>query len=237
MKKTIKIVAVISSPKSNGNTAALVREALKGAEEAGAEIQEIFLPKYNIEFCTGCFKCLAEGKCPISDDFDALKQLLHEADGIIFGSPTYAVTPNAMMKRFMERLGMFERMTSEVFGGKYAIGISTCGGTGAQGVAKDLVKFVETSIFQRGYTSGTLGVGVGPNSVTENPDALHKAHELGKKIVQDIKHGEAYPLQNGFGRMLNAAVIKPKYSEMIQKGKDDRMKGVYGNLHQRGLLA
>jgi hypothetical protein len=37
MKKDIKIVAVISSPNFNGNTAALVREALNGAKKEGAK--------------------------------------------------------------------------------------------------------------------------------------------------------------------------------------------------------
>lgn len=37
MKKDIKIVAVISSPNFNGNTAALVREALNGAKKEGSK--------------------------------------------------------------------------------------------------------------------------------------------------------------------------------------------------------
>jgi multimeric flavodoxin WrbA len=236
MNNTIKIVAIISSSKSHGNTVTLVREALKGAIEEGAEIQEIFLPQYNIEFCTGCFRCMSEGKCPFSDDFETLKTLLKEADGIIFGSPTYAASPNAMMKRFSERLGMFERFTSEVFGGKYVVGISTAGSMGAKKVANDLVGFPKNGIFKRGYVSGTLGIGVGPNSVTENPEALHKAHELGKKIVRDIKNGETYPLQNVFGRMFIGSILKPRFRKIITSDSEGRMKGVYTNLFQRGLL-
>ncbi len=236
MKNTIKIVAVISSPKSQGNTAMLVQKALQGAAAEGAEVEEIFLPHYSIEFCTGCSACLSQGKCPISDDFDTLKQRFTEADGIIFGSPTYAGTPNAMIKRFLERLGMFERMTSEVFGGKYVIGVSTCGGTGATRVADELAGFAKTSIFQRGYVSGTLGVAVGPNSVADNAAALRKAHTLGKKMVRDIKQRETYPLQNIVGRIVNAALIKPKFSAIIHKNKDGRLKGAYVNLQQRGLL-
>lgn len=236
MEEPINIVAVISSPKSQGNTATLVKEILQGAATEGAEIREIFLPDYTIEFCTGCSACLSQGKCPISDDFDALKQSLLDADGLILGSPTYACTPNAMMKRFLERFGMFERMTSEVFGGKYVIGVSTCGGTGATRVADDLAGFVKVSIFQRGYVSGTLGVAVGPNSVADNANALRKARDLGQKMVRDIQRRNTYPLQNLVGRMMNAAFIKPQFSGIIRKNKDGRLRGAYANLRQRGLL-
>jgi multimeric flavodoxin WrbA len=234
MKK--KVIGVISSPKYNGNTATLVKEALKGAAEEGAEVEEIFLPQYTIKFCTGCLKCQAEGKCPISDDFSALKQRLDEADGVILGSPTYEASPNAMMKRFSERFGLFERMTSEVFGGKYVVGISTCGGAGAKGVANDLAKSVESSVFQRGYTSGTLGVALGPNSIAEDTKSLHQARELGKKIVRDIQRGATYPLQNILGRIVNTMFIKPGYLKVIQKNKDGKMKSVYTTLERLGRL-
>ena len=41
MKKEIKVIGVISSARVNGNTATLVREALKGAEaEGGQQLQK-----------------------------------------------------------------------------------------------------------------------------------------------------------------------------------------------------
>ena len=40
-----QVVAVMSSAKANGNTATLVREALRGAEEEGALTTEIALPE------------------------------------------------------------------------------------------------------------------------------------------------------------------------------------------------
>lgn len=69
MNNKIKIIGVISSSHYKGNSATLVREALKGAEEEGVLVSEIFLPKQKVEFCTGCLKCL-EDSCPFSDDFD-----------------------------------------------------------------------------------------------------------------------------------------------------------------------
>ena len=52
-----KILSICGSPRKDGNTAVLLHEALKGAGEAGAETEEIFLLDYNIGFCDGCEKC------------------------------------------------------------------------------------------------------------------------------------------------------------------------------------
>ena len=231
--KEIKVVGVISSPRINGNTAAMVREALKGAEEEGADITEIFLPKYNIEFCKGCLKCIATGKCNISDDHEAQMKLLYEADGIIAGSPNYGFSPNAMMKRFLERLGMF-LFFSSALGGKYIAGISSSGSAGgAIKVAKNLTNLLSNGIFQRGYVTGLLGAG---SNVSKKNKTLDKACELGKKIVKDIKAGKKYPLQNIFGRLVMRFAMRPIIQKYILKNKEGDTKAVYQSLFERGLI-
>jgi multimeric flavodoxin WrbA len=234
MKKNIKVVGVISSARFSGNTATLVREALKGAEESGAIVTEIFLPKKKIEFCTGCNTCLSSGKCIFNDDFEAVRDLLYDADGIIWGSPTYGLAPNAIMKNLIDRFGQYERFTSSL-GGKYTVGISTCAGTGAKKVAKNLTDFASSSLFLRGYNSGTLGVSIGPKDITKETKTLEKARGLGRKITKDIERANKYPLQNLFGRLINV-FSKAIYVKLILKLKDDAMKAVYRNLTQRGLI-
>jgi multimeric flavodoxin WrbA len=49
----MRIIGVASSPHRNGNSVTLLREALKGAREAGAETEEIYLPDYDIQYCQG----------------------------------------------------------------------------------------------------------------------------------------------------------------------------------------
>jgi multimeric flavodoxin WrbA len=65
----MKIVGVISSPHADGNGAALVREALRGAQEADASVAEVFLRDYRIEFCNDCRVCIKSGRCVVDDDF------------------------------------------------------------------------------------------------------------------------------------------------------------------------
>ena len=233
----MNIIGVISSSNRNGNTATLTREALSGARDSGAVVTEIYLPEHDIEFCTGCMTCMTEGKCRFTDSFDRLRAQLAGSDGIILSSPTYAATCNAIMKRFLERVGMFERFTSEVFGGKYVAGISTGKFMGAQKVADYLVGFGKTGIFQRGYVSGTLGITLRKGiAASENPEAMKKARDLGRKMAQDIRNGNKYPLQNLSGRLLTGTLWKPMFSKGVLQYKNAEMKGVFENLNHRGLI-
>lgn len=239
MKKDIKVVGIISSARSKGNTAALVREALKGAEAEGASVTEIFLPKYKLGFCTGCLTCTAEGKCPISDDFEAIRNLIYEADGIILGSPTYAMEYNAIMKCFFERLGPYTLYAS-LLGGKYGAGISTAYGNAAKKVAKDLTAIFKLGIFKRSYVSGFLGVntmvkGV-EKRVDKSPDNMKKAHDLGRKITRDIKSSNKYPFQNLIVRLYISLNLKSIFKGKILRNKEEGERATYNSLLQRGLI-
>ena len=45
----MKITAVLGSPTGDGNTCILARKVLSGAEDFGAEVEEIFLAEHRIE--------------------------------------------------------------------------------------------------------------------------------------------------------------------------------------------
>jgi len=128
----MKVIGIISSPPAKGNGATLVREALRGVEEAGGSINEVFLPNYRIEFCRGCGACSRSGRCTIQDDFEEVKELLLEADGIILSSPACGIGACARMKNLFDRLGQYAFLTS-TFGGKYVVGLATAG-SGAKGL-------------------------------------------------------------------------------------------------------
>ncbi len=236
-RSQVQVVGVMSSARVNGNTATLVREALRGAAEEGASTTEIVLPEYQIGFCQGCMRCMAEGRCPLPDDLELLRQRLHEADGIILSSPTYGAAPSAMMKNFLDRMGLFEYFSAYAFGGKYRAGISTANrAADARKVAKHLASLLTSTFYGRGYISGCLGASSSPNGVAADAEALRKARELGRKLAQDIQSSRRYPLQNPLGRLLNRLVIEPRIRPVIVQYRQSVMRGVYESLAGRGLL-
>lgn len=109
-----KIVAINCSPRAAWNTATLVREAAKGAEEQGAEVTIIDL--YKLEQFTGCISCFGcklpdnLGKCICKDGLYAVLDEIRNADGLIIGSPNYLGDVTAGFRALYERL-IFQSLT------------------------------------------------------------------------------------------------------------------------------
>ena len=52
-----KVLILSSSPRRGGNSDTLCDEFLRGAQEAGHEVEKIFLKDKTIHYCTGCGVC------------------------------------------------------------------------------------------------------------------------------------------------------------------------------------
>lgn len=89
-----------------GNTLIMVEEFLKGAEEAGAETENVILAEKNIRYCKGKFECWLKtpGKCSIHDDMDDLLPRFLDSDIAVFACPVYFDNVPAVMKNFIDRL-------------------------------------------------------------------------------------------------------------------------------------
>ena len=112
-----KLIAVSGSPRRNGNTAELLRHAMRGAEDAGAETELVQL--YGLKFtgCLSCFYCkrkdVPHGVCALKDDLAPVLQRVKEADALIMGAPIYFMNLSAGMLAFIERLFFSNYIYSE----------------------------------------------------------------------------------------------------------------------------
>lgn len=227
----MKIIGIASSPHRNGNSVTLLREALKGAREAGAETEEIYLPDYDIRYCQGCMSCLSSDRCALPDDLNMLREKLTEADGLILSSPTYGLAPNAMMKNFSDRIGMHSVYRS-LLGDKYVAGIATAGAVGARKTAKKLTGITD-GFHRNGRISGVLGIALGHGDATA---ALPQARDLGRKIVDDIQTQRKYPFQKLLESLVRALVLKPLMRKNVLEHKTGAMKGVYEYWLAKGYI-
>lgn len=103
----MKITVFSGSHKGGeGNTFLMVEEFLKGAEEAGAETENIILANKNIRYCKGDFDCWfkTSGKCAYHDDMDDLISTFMASDVAVFAFPVYFDNIPALMKNFIDRL-------------------------------------------------------------------------------------------------------------------------------------
>jgi multimeric flavodoxin WrbA len=83
----------------------MVEEFSKGARKAGADVENIFLVRREINHCRGCFACWEESNtCIIHDDMADLLKKFIESDMVIFATPVYVDNVTGIMKQFTDRL-------------------------------------------------------------------------------------------------------------------------------------
>lgn len=105
----MKILTVNSSPRAgvNSSTELLLNHLVQGMREAGAEVCTVNLRKKTIRPCLGCFTCWVKtpGRCIQMDDMtnELLPKLL-ASDLIVYATPLYYKTMNAVMSIFRERM-------------------------------------------------------------------------------------------------------------------------------------
>lgn len=99
-----KVLAIVSSPRKNGNTELLVDEFVKGAREAGHEVEKLCLREKKIAPCLACEACLRNGgTCVQKDDMTDVLQKLIDADVIVLSTPVYYYSISAQMKTMIDR--------------------------------------------------------------------------------------------------------------------------------------
>ena len=127
----MKTIIVNGSPRKNWNTAQLLKEAQRGAESVGAEVEYIDLYDLNYNGCRSCLACkrkrIAEPcKCYWKDDLTPVLEKIWQADRLITGAPIYYSEPAGGMRSLLERL-TFPAMSyndySSVFKGRVDVDI------------------------------------------------------------------------------------------------------------------
>lgn len=98
-----KLMAIYGSPRRRGNTALLLQQAVLGAREMGAEVEEVVLRDLKMSPCLEIYGCTKTGRCAIQDDFQKVYDQILESDGILLASPVFFYTVSAHTKILMDR--------------------------------------------------------------------------------------------------------------------------------------
>ncbi len=124
----MKIVAVLGSPRPEGNSGALARAFLDEARSLGAEITGYLLNKLNYQGCQGCLACKTDDEaCILEDDASAVLAAVKGADLLLLASPVYFGDLSGQLKCFFDRTFSFANpdFSSRVPPGKKAVVILT----------------------------------------------------------------------------------------------------------------
>lgn len=113
----MKVTAFNGSPRREGNTSLLIKQALEALENEGIETEVVQVGGEKIKGCIACYQCFSrkDHRCAVTDDIanSCIEKML-ASDGIIIGSPTYfaALTPET--KALMDRCGMVSRANGDM---------------------------------------------------------------------------------------------------------------------------
>ena len=99
----MKILAIVGSPRLNGNTNYLVDQALEEASRLGVDTEKIVLSQYQVNPCLGHDDCSSFESCTQEDDANWILDKFLNADGVILATPVYWYNVSAQMKAFIDR--------------------------------------------------------------------------------------------------------------------------------------
>ena len=102
------ILAIYGSPRRKGNTSLLLKQAVQGAKEQGAEVEEVVLRDLKMAPCLEIYGCKKDGRCVIKDDFQGLYDSLLACQGIMLASPIFFYSAIAHYKIMMDRFRLSE---------------------------------------------------------------------------------------------------------------------------------
>jgi multimeric flavodoxin WrbA len=102
-----KILGIMGSPRTGGNTHVLMTRMMEGAESNGASTKIIMLGDMTIKECDGCHVCWKGKECCKRDDMNDVYPIIAESDILVFGTPVYWYGPTGLMKIFLDRFVYF----------------------------------------------------------------------------------------------------------------------------------
>ena len=104
----MKIVAILGSPRPNGNSSLLANRILSIAEQRGAMISRYELNTLDYRGCQACYACKQGSEtCVMMDDLAPVLADVAAADAVVMASPVYCTDVSAQLKGFIDRLFSF----------------------------------------------------------------------------------------------------------------------------------
>ena len=176
-----RVLIISSSPRRGGNSETLAAAFARGAQEAGNQVETVYLREKQYGFCKGCFACLKLGHCVIRDDAVEIAARMHDADVLVFVTPVYYYSVSGQLKTMLDR-------ANPLYDTDYAFTKAYLLATAAEDepeTVEGTVKAVQgwVDCFPRCELADTIFAG-GVNEVgdiDEHP-ALEEAYQVGKGI-------------------------------------------------------
>ena len=99
-----KVLVISTSLRLKSNSDALAESLIRGARDAGHEVEHISLKGKDLKFCTGCLACQKTQQCVLKDDAVRIAERVKASDTLVFATPIYYYAMSGQMKTLLDRL-------------------------------------------------------------------------------------------------------------------------------------
>lgn len=186
----MKVLAINSSPRKNGNTSYALGLVLDELKQEGIETELVHLRANNMRGCIGCWKCKETRECIFTDDdFRDIYHKMQTADGILLGAPVYQAGMPAALKALLERVSSAAGRDKAMFAHKLgaAVVVVRRGGPVA---ALDSVNhfFLNKNMFVAGSNYWNFMMGDEPGQVMNDKEGIVIMKTLGRNMAWFLKH-------------------------------------------------
>ena len=189
--KYVKVIAINSSARKDGNTALLIKKVFSELEKSGIETEMVQLAGKKLSGCIACYKCFEnkDKRCSVkSDDMNGIIDKMVQADGILLASPTYFADCTASMKAVIERAGFVAKANQNMFRLMPGAAIVSVRRGGAIHAFDTINHFFTISeMITVGALYWNVGVGGAPGEVENDKEGMGTMENLGKNMAWLLK--------------------------------------------------
>lgn len=187
----MKVLAVSGSPRTGGNTEALLDICLAEIAAAGIETRKLLLAGKDIRGCMACLKCKKEqdGKCHgRADDLTPVFDSVYTYDAIVLGTPVYFGAATAEMAAFIARVGYVSRQNGGLLSRKIGSPIVVARRSGHNFTVAQLNYFFTiNNMIIPGSRYWPIAFGGSPREVLNDSEGIATVKELGQNIAWILK--------------------------------------------------
>jgi multimeric flavodoxin WrbA len=188
----MRIVSLLGSPRSKGNSTAIANRFTETAVKQGAEIRSFELKRLSYRGCQGCYVCKNSlDHCVLQDDLTEVLDAVQEADLVLLASAVYYGDITSQLKGFIDRSFSYLKpdyltnpQPSRLSPKKLVFVLTQ--GTPDETLFADIFPRYEGFLKWMGFSDSSLirACGIGPGSVDAVPgEFLLQAEEAARTLM------------------------------------------------------
>ena len=177
-----KVLVIATSLRAKSNSDIFTESLIRGARDAGHEVEHISLKGKNLKFCIGCLACQKTQQCVLKDDAVWIAEKVKNADTLVFATPIYYYGMCGQMKTLLDRMNplypsdyRFRKVYMLMTAAEDEENVPEKAVSGLQGWV---------DCFEKAELAGTLFCGgiSDPDEASRREDKQDEAYEFGKSI-------------------------------------------------------